>query len=81
MVARRKGIDHERMKSVGDVITIEITIIADYASEDLLIGAKRAFRAEWQHDHWRLAEETPETEQIRSRSERRRISQMLAGIE
>ncbi|WP_332719263.1 hypothetical protein [Pelagibacterium mangrovi] len=81
MVARRKEIDHERLKSAGDAITIQITIIADYASEDLLIGAKRSFRAEWQHDHWRLAEESPETEQIRSRAERKRISQMLATID
>ena len=81
MVARRKEIDHEHLKSAGDAVGIEITIIADYASEDLLIGARRSFRAEWQDDHWRLAEESPETEQIRSRAERKRISQMLAAVE
>lgn len=81
MVARRKGIDHGELKASGDAISVEITIIADYASEDLLIGARRRFRAEWQDDHWKLAEETPDTQQIRSRAERKRISQMLAAIE
>ncbi|RDE08936.1 hypothetical protein [Pelagibacterium lacus] len=81
MVARRKELDSERLKSAGGAIAIEITIIADYASEDLLIGARRTLRAEWQGDHWRLGEETPYTEQIRSRAERKRISQMLAAID
>src|SRR5690606_32553313 len=81
MVARRKNFDPEKLKSSGDAIAVEITIVADYAAEDLLVGARRAFRAEWQDDHWKLAEATPETQQIRSRSERKRIAQMLAAIE
>lgn len=81
MAARRKGVDYERLQSAGDAVEMEITIIADYASEDLLIGAKRSFRAEWQDDYWRLAEETPGTEQIRSRAERQRIAQLLTEIE
>src|SRR5690554_6501201 len=81
MAARRKGFDIGRLKASGDAITLEITIIADYAAEDMLIGARRAFEAEWQQDHWRLSEATPETEQIRSRGERKRIGEMLAAIE
>ncbi len=81
LVAQRKGLDHQQLKSSDGPILVEITIIADYAAEDLLVGAKRAFRAEWQDEHWHLAEETPETQQIRSRAERKRISQMLADID
>lgn len=81
MVAKHKGLDAQELKSSGDAIMVEITVIADYAAEDLLVGARRAFRADWQEDHWHLVEETPETEQIRSRSERKRIAHMLASID
>ena len=79
--ARRKGHDPDHLKGAGDAISVEITIIADYATEDLLIGARRRFRAKWRDDHWEMDEETPETQQIRSRTERKRISQMLAAVQ
>lgn len=80
-VARRTDRDVERLKSAGGPIIVEITIIADYASEDQLIGARRKFGATWDGAHWKLSAETPETQQIRSRRERKRISDLIAGVE
>lgn len=80
-VARRTGNDDDKMKSSGDAIMVEITIIADYASEDLLIGAKRKFKATWEDSHWKLAAETPETKQIRSRRKRKEIHDLIASME
>ncbi|WMT92801.1 hypothetical protein [Pelagibacterium sp. H642] len=80
-VARRTGHDVENLKSAGGPITVEITIIADYASEDQLIGARRKFRATWEGDHWKLIAETTETQQIRSPRERKRISELIAADE
>jgi len=80
MVASQTGQDHDQLKSAGDSIAVEITIVADYASESLLIGASRKFRARWQGDHWKLSAETPGTHQIRSRRERRRLYETIAEM-
>jgi hypothetical protein len=60
---------------------VQITILADYASENLLIGARRKFRATWVDGRWKLRAETPDTHQIRSSRERKRIYSMLADHE
>ncbi|MCD7058666.1 hypothetical protein [Pelagibacterium xiamenense] len=59
-------------------IHAEVMIIADYASEDLPIGAKRRFKADWRGTYWYLYPETIHTTQIRSRRKRRRIIEMIA---
>ena len=79
-VCRRTGHDVDVLKSSSPIL-VEITILADYASENLLIGARREFRATWVDGHWKLKAETPDTHQIRSPRERRRIYSMLADLE
>lgn len=81
MVANRTGHDHDRLKAAGDTITVEITIVADYASERLLVGAKRKFEARWQDDHWKLTPESPDTRQIRSKHERKRLYNTIASMD
>lgn len=78
--SRRTGRDGDELKRSADMITVTITIIADYASENLLIGAKRSFTAR-ADDEWKLSADTLRTEQIRSTRERKRISATLARIE
>lgn len=80
-VARRTGHDVKQMKASGESLEVEITIIADYASETLLIGAKRNFIGHWHDEHWKLAPETPDTYQVRSKRERKRIYKTLAVLE
>lgn len=76
-VARRTGHDIEQLQASGNALAVEVTIIADYASETLLVGARRKFNAKWQEDHWQLTADAPGTHQIRSRGERKRIYAML----
>lgn len=81
IVSRRTGNDIEAMKSSNHSIFVQITILADYASENLLIGARRKFRAAWKGNHWKLTAETPGTHQIRSTRERKRLYSTLAANE
>jgi hypothetical protein len=78
--ARRTRHDLGLLQSTN-CIFVQITIVADYASETLLVGARRKFRATWKSDHWCLTSETPETHQIRSKRERKRIFALLAEWE
>lgn len=80
-VASRTGHSADKLRSAGHPIAVEITIIADHAAENLLIGARRQFDAEWQDNHWKLSPSTPETPQIRSRAERKKIYKMLRQTE
>lgn len=52
---------------------IEITVIAAHGSDDLLIGARRAFRVERRDGQLVLVSLQYATEQIRSRAARRRL--------
>ncbi|MEX0406781.1 hypothetical protein ABGN05_14010 [Aquibium sp. LZ166] len=81
MVAKRTGHNHEQLKSSGDMIAVEITIVADYASERLLVGATRTFDACWQGKYWKLTAASPGTHQIRSRRERRRLYNTVAEMD
>jgi len=76
-VARGNGRKLEDLKSSTSEIMVEITIVADYASESMLIGAKRRFRARWEDGHWKLAVATRDTEQIRSRRERQQLYDLV----
>lgn len=77
-VLRRKGEPPDRLKQFDEPISLEVVVIADYSSDDLLIGAVRRFAAEWKNDQWHLVPETAETEQIRSRPKRREIRNLIA---
>lgn len=57
----------------GPVIA-QIQVVADYASEDLLVGARRRFGLVPQEQGWLLEPQDGGTEQTRSRRERRKIS-------
>lgn len=62
---------------MSENITAEIQVYADYASEDLLIGAQRRFTITWDNGAWRLHPEQLDTGQIRSRRQRRYIQERL----
>lgn len=79
--ARRKGRDPEALLASDETLGIEVTIIADYGSESMLVGARRRFRARRRDGDWRLSVETQESEQIRSQRERRRLYALLPAAE
>ncbi len=54
-------------------------VVADYSSDNLLIGARRQFSAECCDRQWVLSSHTTETEQIVSRRERKRIRGWIAS--
>ncbi|WP_127143314.1 hypothetical protein [Pelagibacterium montanilacus] len=78
-VLRRKGEAVDRLKNSEDPIHVEVMVAADYSSDDLLVGARRAFAADWEARGWHLTPRSAETEQIRSRRERHKIKQAIAG--
>ena len=60
---------------------LEIQAIADFGPDDLLVGAKRRFELVKKDGAWTLGRHTPYTEQIRSRSQRRRIKRLLEDVD
>ena len=60
---------------------LEIQAVADFGPEDLLVGAKRRFDLVRKDGAWALGMHTPQTEQIRSRGERRRIRRLLENVD
>lgn len=64
-----------------DLTALEIQAIADFGPDDLLVGAKRRFELVREDGAWVLGQHTPHTEQIRSRSERRRIKRLLERVD
>ncbi|SDH23831.1 hypothetical protein [Pelagibacterium luteolum] len=75
-VHRNKG-RRDHPKAAGVPIFLEVLVIADYSSDDLLIGAKRAFTIEPKGQDWHVRGMTAKTQQIRSRRERRRIKDVV----
>ncbi len=79
----RMGVDKDeafdRLKQSAHPLSLEVVVVADYSSDDLLIGARRRFSAECKDGEWVLTSETTETEQISSRRERRRIKEWIAS--
>jgi hypothetical protein len=59
-------------------IVAQVEVVADYASEDLLVGARRRFNLELHDGRWLLKAKSGGTEQIRAGRERRRMSSALA---
>lgn len=78
-VIRRQGEGRENLGASVKSVTLDVMIIADYSSEDLLVGANRRFKAERKGETWYLAAESAETQQIRSRRERRKIGEIIAN--
>jgi hypothetical protein len=77
-VHRNKGEAVDHPKSSGEPISLEVMVIADYSSDDLLIGAKRSFKAESLGQGWLVKANTSATEQIRSRRERQKIKKVVS---
>lgn len=59
--------------------TLEITVTAAYGPDDLLVGARRAFRMRWTRERICMWPASVATEQIRSWIARRRLSKDLAA--
>ena len=64
-VHRNKGETADHPKAAGEMMSVEVMVVADYSSEDLLIGAKRTFNAELKGEQWLVKAKTAETQQIR----------------
>lgn len=62
------------LKDLTGPVIAQIQVVADYASEDLLVGARRRFKLEPQEQGWLLEPQDGGTKQVRSRRERRKIS-------
>lgn len=60
---------------------LESQAVADFGPDDLLVGAKRRFELVRDDGAWTLSLHTPHTEQIRSRSERRRTKRLLENVD
>lgn len=73
----RAKAQHDLTES-GQAIAIEVMVIADYLADDLLVGARRRFVAEWNGETWFVRPETAQTDQIRSWRERRAIRRLVA---
>ncbi len=79
-VLRARGGDMVRVEDLPDSITLELQVFADYASEDLLVGAKRRFDINRRDGALCLHAPTLVTEQIRSRAERKQLAAALKEI-
>jgi hypothetical protein len=62
------------LEEMTGTVIAQIQVVADYASEDLLVGARRRFELKSQERRWLLKPQDGGTEQIRSRRERRSFS-------
>ena len=71
------GEDERILDDLDTAVTARIQVFADYASEDLLIGAERSFDASYEDGRWSLRARRVETKQIRSRRERQEIQNRL----
>ncbi|KXF78480.1 hypothetical protein ATN84_01400 [Paramesorhizobium deserti] len=72
------GGERVEISALNGPVAMEILVLADYASEDLLVGARRRFVAFSRDGRWHLHSETVGTEQIRSKRKRRQLEEMLA---
>ncbi|SDH16369.1 hypothetical protein [Pelagibacterium luteolum] len=64
----------------NEAVLLDVTVIADHASEELLIGAQRRFGAEAKAGTWYVQAMTGKTQQIRSRRARKRIIVQMADV-
>lgn len=76
--AERTNYDWKRARKA---LSVTITIIADYASEEHLIGAKRSFSTSYANGQIELTADQPSTTQIRSRRARKHIQKTLMAME
>jgi hypothetical protein len=59
--------------SKSEPIELELTALATYRSEDLIVGASRRFGIEPGDNDWTIKPSTADTQQIRSRRQRRAL--------
>ncbi|GHA13208.1 hypothetical protein GCM10007989_04740 [Devosia pacifica] len=74
-----RGQSAETLRRLESPVTAQIDVFADYASEDLMIGARRRFNLVEHEGVWQLRPQRMQTQQIRSKSERARIADQLAA--
>ena len=60
-------------------IELELTVLATYRSEDLIVGASRRFGIEAGDGDWTIKPSAVETQQIRSRRQRRALLETFAN--
>lgn len=65
------------MQAEIERVSIEILVIGDHLSDDLLVGAKRTFIAHFDNGSWTIRPEAAATEQLRSRRERVRLHDQI----
>lgn len=73
----RKGPTPKDLLARDEPIEIEIMIIADHSSDDLLIGARRTFSIVRDDQGVTISPDTAHTRQIRSRRQRKAIQQII----
>lgn len=74
-----EGTDARRLAR-GEGATLELTVIAIYASEDLPVAARRRFALRADGDGVRLEPAEVDTEQLRSRPQRRRLRDEIGHL-
>ena len=79
VIRTRRGPDTGDILDDAQAVEIEIMIIADHSSDDLLIGAKRRFKVERDGERVSVEALSPHTEQIRSRRERKAIQELIVS--
>lgn len=57
--------------------TIEILVVADHLSDDMVVGAHRTFIARRKDDRWLIKPQNATTHQIRSRREREKLRDVI----
>ena len=77
-VATSQGDKAGEIPKTGQPMIIEVMVIADYQSEELVVGAKREFTAERQGGSWLVRPRSVQTRQIRSWRKRRAIRKIVA---
>ena len=78
--ARRTGMDSGQFKRTAEYVSVTVTILADYASARLLVGAERSFTARADQG-WKLTADTRSSVLITSSGERRRLYDTLEHLD
>ncbi|QQA43874.1 hypothetical protein [Pelagovum pacificum] len=69
--------DYDGSGIPDDVERFQIMVVGAFGGDDLEVAAQREFRVDRSSDPWQVVPVSPQTRQISSRSERKRIRQMI----